>query len=264
MSETDPGDAIVDQPPQPPRESLINTAVQFLQNNNVQRTPLSQKQKFLRSKGLTEDEIQIACERAGVFSHDPNSTVINMGISTPTTQYVVQQPLTTLQRIREILSSTALIAGFTYAIYLFYKNYIEPMLFGRRRKKKTVDESINDLNKNVETNIKELNQELVKVKEEIARASRNDNILREINSFKSDIEHIKGLLLSRKQFSSPVVPPSIPAWQLQSQHIPVDNENDKNDDANSGSGSSETEVVTKNSDSSLEMISSMMDEDKHN
>lgn len=57
-----------------------------------------------------------------------------------------------------------------------------------------------------------------------------------------------------KQFSSPVVPPSIPVWQLQSQHIPVDNDHDKNDDAGSGSGSSETEVVTKNSDSSLEMM----------
>jgi len=265
MSETDPGDTNVGQPPVvPPRESLINTAVQFLQNNNVQRNPLSQKQKFLRSKGLTENEIQIACERAGVFSHDPNSTVINMGISTPTTQYVVQQPMTTLQRIREILSSTALIAGFTYAIYLFYKNYIEPMLFGRRKKKKTLDESIEELNKNVETNIKELNQELVKVKEEISKASRNDNIYREISNFKSDIDAIKGLLLNRKQFSSPVVPPSIPVWQLQSQHVPVDTDHDKNDDAGSGSGSSETEVVTKNSDSSLEMISSMMDEDKHN
>lgn len=265
MSDTDPGDVSVGQPVVvAPRESLINTAVQFLQNNNVQRNPLSQKQKFLRSKGLTENEIQIACERAGVFSHDPNSTVISMGISTPTTQYVVQQPMTTLQKIREILSSTALIAGFTYAIYLFYKNYIEPMLFGRRRKKKTVDESIEELNKNVESNIKELNQELVKVKEEIAKASRSDSIYREISNFKSDIDAIKGLLLNRKQFSSPVVPPSIPVWQLQSQHIPVDSEHDKNDDAGSGSGSSETEVVTKNSDSSLEMISSMMDEDKHN
>jgi len=264
MSDTDPGDTIISKPTTvPPRESLINTAVQFLQNNNVQRNPLSQKQKFLRSKGLTEEEIQIACERAGVFSHDPNSTVISMGISTPTTQYVVQQPMSTLQRIREILNSTALIAGFTYAIYLFYKNYIEPMLFGRR-KKKTVDESIEELNKNVETNIKEINQELVKVKEEISKASRNDSICREISNFRSDIDAIKGLLLNRKQFSSPVVPPSIPVWQLQSHHGPVDTENDKNDDAGSGSGSSETEVVTKNSDSSLEMISSMMDEDKHN
>lgn len=59
----------------------------------------------------------------------------------------------------------------------------------------------------------------------------------------------------RKQFSGPVVPPSIPAWQLQSQMTQVtDNDTEKNDDAGSGSGSSETEVVTKNSDSSIEMM----------
>lgn len=71
------------------------------------------------------------------------------------------------------------------------------MLFGRRKKKKTLDESIEELNKNVETNIKELNQELVKVKEEISKTSRNDNIYREISNFKSDIDAIKGLLLNR-------------------------------------------------------------------
>lgn len=70
------------------------------------------------------------------------------------------------------------------------------MLFGRR-KKKTLDESIEELSKNVETNIKDLNQELVKVKDEITKASRNDAIYREIRNFKSDIDAIKGLLLNR-------------------------------------------------------------------
>lgn len=63
------------------------------------------------------------------------------------------------------------------------------------------------------------------------------------------------LFCYRKQFSSPVVPPSIPVWQLQSQHTQVVDDHDKIDDAGSaGSGSSETEVVTKNSDSSLELM----------
>lgn len=67
----------------------------------------------------------------------------------------------------------------------------------------------------------------------------------------------------RKQFASPVVPPSIPSWQLQSQRtIGVGEsgqhtDSDKNDDngsADGSRGSSETEVVTKNSDSSLELL----------
>lgn len=60
----------------------------------------------------------------------------------------------------------------------------------------------------------------------------------------------------RKQFARPVVAPSIPAWQLQSQQsigASASGHADKNDDNGSG-GSSETEVVTKHSDSSLELI----------
>lgn len=98
-----------------------------MQNNNVRRSPLNQKQQFLRSKGLNEDEIQIACERAGVFTTDPNSTVINIGSSTTTTgqpivQYQQQQvKLTTFQRIKDIAGTTAFIAGIAYGVYLFYK-----------------------------------------------------------------------------------------------------------------------------------------------
>lgn len=58
-----------------------------------------------------------------------------------------------------------------------------------------------------------------------------------------------------------MVPPSIPAWQLQSQRTigesESQNDGDKNDDngsADGSGGSSETEVVTKHSDSSLELM----------
>lgn len=65
-----------------------------------------------------------------------------------------------------------------------------------------------------------------------------------------------------KQFATPITagPPSIPAWQLAAtthhHHARLSqlDDNEKVDDAGSGSGSSETEVVTKNSDSSLEMM----------
>lgn len=56
-----------------------------------------------------------------------------------------------------------------------------------------------------------------------------------------------------------MVTPSIPAWQLQSQQSigasasAHDDDADKHDDNGSG-GSSETEVVTKHSDSSLELM----------
>lgn len=63
----------------------------------------------------------------------------------------------------------------------------------------------------------------------------------------------------RKQFPSvsntPVVPPSIPAWQLSS--VNPDQEEPKEDlleDLGSGSGSSEPEHGMKTSESSLEIM----------
>lgn len=73
------------------------------------------------------------------------------------------------------------------------------------------------------------------------------------------------VLYSRKQFpsvsSTPVVPPSIPAWQLSSVQPDPDPDPDTMDaksedlmEIGSGSGSSEHEQGTKNSDSSLEIM----------
>jgi len=235
------------------RESLIATAVNFLYNENVRRSPISQKQKFLRSKGLTEDEIQIAFEKAGVFSSDPN-TAIKLGINSSQSNhsnqnFVLHQipVVSTFTKIKEFLNSAAIISGLLYAVYKFYKNYIEPFLFGR--KKKSIEEQLTKNDSKVDTGINKLNTEVIKIHEEISSNNPNE-ILREINNFKNDLEAIKGLLLNRKQFANPF---PIPAWQLQTtQHH---HQTDKNDDADgSGSGSSETEVVVKNSDSSIEIM----------
>lgn len=262
---TDTGDTLTPShlnPHPAVREQMINTAVTFLQNSNVARSTVVQKQTFLRSKGLTEDEIQVACERAGVFTKDPNSsTVINMGIThhphpqhhhhqTPAVGSLVLSPL---QKIKDILSSTALFAGVVYAIYVVYKRFIEPLLFRRDDKKKSVEEQIETMHQQIDQNIGNLSEEVRCVRDDFRKLINNENLLHgEMMTFKNDLDAIKGLLLNRKQFSSPIVPPSIPAWQLQSQR-----NGGKTDEVCSadGSGSSEAEVVLKNSDSSLEIIS---------
>lgn len=254
----------------PPREHLITTAIKFLNNPNVLRSAVGQKQAFLRSKGLTEDEIQLACERAGVFSRDPNGlhqnqTVISMDVGAlgiPKASYAVQ-PQTWFGRVKEILNSVAVISGLMYGVYMFYKKFIEPLLF-RDKKKKPVEEQISELSKTVEGKIDKVSFELIKIKDELSRVNQTQSAAKDLANFKSDLDSIKGLLLNRKQFASPnlpIVPPSIPAWQLQSQNQErtpnSEGEPDKIDDndTGSGSGSSENDVVLKNSDSSLEIIS---------
>ncbi|KAM8708678.1 hypothetical protein ACLKA7_015615 [Drosophila subpalustris] len=251
-----------DGEPLEPRESLITTAVSFLQNTKVRHTTLIQKQQFLRSKGLTAHEIQLACERAGVFSQDPNNpnTVINIG-----SQLAVLPQQTAFGRLREMLHTTALFSGLIYGIYLFWRKYIAPFLFGKP-KKKPVEKALEDIDKKVETSSETLNKEITLVKGMITlhQKEQTQQINREFSNFRSDLDAIKGLLLNRKQFASPVASmtmPTIPAWQLASSphhHRHSNNsqsdDNEKADDAGSGSGSSETEVVTKNSDSSLEIM----------
>lgn len=89
----------------------------------MRHTTLIQKQQFLRSKGLTAHEIQLACERAGVFTQDPNkpnpnpNTVISIGSQL----HALQPQPTVLGRIREIIHSAALFSGVVYAVYIFWK-----------------------------------------------------------------------------------------------------------------------------------------------
>lgn len=251
-----------DGEPLEPRESLITTAVSFLQNTKVRHTTLIQKQQFLRSKGLTAHEIQLACERAGVFSQDPNNpnTVINIG-----SQLAVLPQQTVFGRLREILHTSAVFSGLIYGIYLFWRKYIAPFLFGKP-KKKPVEKVLEDIDKKVETTSESLNKEITLVKDMITlqQKEQTQQMNREFSNFRNDLDAIKGLLLNRKQFASPVASmtmPTIPAWQLASSphhHRHSNNsqsdDNEKADDAGSGSGSSETEVVTKNSDSSLEIM----------
>ncbi|XP_053687739.1 peroxisomal membrane protein PEX14 isoform X2 [Sabethes cyaneus] len=258
----------VSPPALPLREHLISTAVKFLNNPNVVRSAINQKQAFLRSKGLNEEEIQLACERAGVFTKDPtvtnHQTVISMGVesSSAFSKYAVQPQQGWFGRVKEMLSSVALISGLMYGVYLFYKKYIEPVIF-RNKVKKPVDEQIADLSKTVEVKIDNLNLELIKIKDELNRVNQTQSAAKELANFKTDLDSIKGLLLNRKQFASPALPvvrPSIPAWQLQSQsqeRTPIsESEPEKNDDndTGSGSGSSDHDVVLKNSDSSLEIM----------
>ncbi|XP_053676713.1 peroxisomal membrane protein PEX14 [Anopheles nili] len=257
-------------PTLPPREHLIVTAIKFLNNPNVIRSAINKKQAFLRSKGLSEDEIQIACERAGVFTGEPSSmptqTVISMGVESSAANYAksgyqMQPRQNFLTRIKDMLSSAALLSGLMYGVYMFYKKFIEPLVF-RSKKKKSITEQLTDLNQTMTAKIDTLSAELGKIKEELNQVNQSNTTVKELTNFKGDLDSIKGLLLNRKQFAAPnlpVVPPSIPAWQLRSQqHQPTssEGEHDKHDDndTGSGSGSSENDVVLKNSDSSLEIM----------
>ncbi|XP_018321116.1 peroxisomal membrane protein PEX14 isoform X2 [Agrilus planipennis] len=245
------------------RDEIVETAINFLKNPKVASTPLASKQNFLKRKGLTDQEIQIACEKSGAYELHESQITESPRVpsrSLISRSYDQVQYKSFFERLKEVVQNAALLSAVIYAIYMFYKKFISPFLFG---KKKNVEERIDELNKTVINSVGEVKSDLTTVKIEIERLNQNteSGLQRELVDLKSEIATVKGLLLSRKQFPpvshSPVVPPSIPAWQMSSvQGDPNDvNDNKSEDLMEMGSGSgSEPEHDTKKSDSSLEIM----------
>lgn len=124
---------------------------------------------------------------------------------------------------------------------------------------------------------KAINGELIRVREEINKQKQSQDssyklMQTTLQTFRTEIETIKGILLNHKNFSSSKSSNSanighmqkIPSWQLNTKKANANNEEDKHDDADKHSNSSEneTEVINEpqqkrspaNSDSSLEIM----------
>lgn len=84
------------------------------------RSTLFQKRNFLASKGLTDEEIQRAFERVGIFEKmsDENN---NGSEARNNIHPTYKRELTTFEKIKDIISSAALISGIAWGIYMFYK-----------------------------------------------------------------------------------------------------------------------------------------------
>lgn len=95
-----------------------------MQNPNVVNTPLAQKQKFLQRKGLTDQEIQIACEKSGAYNQYElqSHKIPPVPISTSFANYSNQQiQLPLFHRIREVLHNIAIFSIVAYIVHKFYQ-----------------------------------------------------------------------------------------------------------------------------------------------
>ncbi|KAJ8920107.1 hypothetical protein NQ315_011763 [Exocentrus adspersus] len=255
------------------RDEMVETAIKFLENPSVRNTPLAQKQKFLQRKGLSDKEIQIACERSGAYAHHDQQTRLPPSPPPPANLITSYNPhhglvqLSFFDRVREIVHNIAIFSIVAYVIHRFYQKYIAPFLFG---KKKSVEETIQGMDKDMKSSITEIKEELRSVKVEVDKLNQSSDkdTTRQLVELKSEVATVKGLLLGRKQFpsvaNSPVVPPSIPAWQMSSVGLTEhdgdgETKEDLLEDVTSGSGSSEPDPAMKTSESSLEIIYSSKD-----
>ncbi|CAH2096509.1 unnamed protein product [Euphydryas editha] len=234
------------------RENLVTTAVKFLSNPNVQRCTMESKERFLRSKGLTEAEIHRAIEKCGEMLDVPSLTSELMFFQSCRRSW-----------FRERILPLIVYGGFAYGCYWFYKNFIRHLLFVEQPQRKSTAECIDELRKSLDV----MNASISSLRGEIQSSVKQNTMRSQLDNLKADIASVKGILLNRNQFptlKTRTEPPSIPAWQRQSEEatsteVPEDQKKKTHRSRSQrsesgGSNSSEGEQATKNSDSSLEIM----------
>lgn len=201
---------------------MVETAVRFLKNPKVVDSPLSRKVTFLENKGLTAAEVAAALARADGGLSYPAA----VSASTPPPVLAAGPPPLPPppppRTIRELLASTALVAGGCFLAYKAFTTYVLPRiewpvneeLQGRLQ---TLTESVARLESAQRTQSEQVQQRLARVETDTT-----------IGDIRSEIASLRTLLLGRGQFPAapaPVWPasspatrppttPAIPKWQL--------------------------------------------------
>ncbi|XP_019945010.2 peroxisomal membrane protein PEX14 isoform X1 [Paralichthys olivaceus] len=227
-----------DSGPAPPREALITTAVKFLQNLKVRQSPLATRKAFLKKKGLTDEEVELAIQRSGsteeVLPLSPVGPPHLHPLHTTQLAPVVHSPAG--YRWRDYGALTIIMVGIAFGFHQLYKKYILPLIMGSREDKKhlqrmesniaamsgTLTQTVSQLQQTLlsvqelliqqQQKIQELSQELTSAETSSSTNRILDN--QTIGELKQEIVSLKGLLLSRKQFPSTPTIPKIPSWQI--------------------------------------------------
>lgn len=218
------------------REDLVATAVKFLRNPQVQGRPLEQRRAFLKRKGMTDVEVELAMSRSGTSAmEDSSSPVADRAppfATGPPALYPVSAPVpSSWTRLRDAANVIVLLTGAAYAVYHLYKRFIVPALYGDESVKSDplleVRRSVDELRRSMSDIVSSINetQTLMRSQQrQIDDVIRTSGLLRgpdeierlHIGEVKDELKSLKALLLNRKQFPAlPTTTPVIPAWQLQ-------------------------------------------------
>ena len=113
-------------------EDLISSAVSFLSDPNVASSPLTKKVEFLESKGLNQQEIEEALNRANA-SHLTSSTGVSRAPSAPEPQppidyYNMAPPPLPERSWKDYFIMATATAGVTYGLYQVVSKYLIPSI----------------------------------------------------------------------------------------------------------------------------------------
>ncbi|KAM3922191.1 peroxisomal membrane protein PEX14 [Leptodactylus fuscus] len=220
-----------------PREQLIATAVKFLQNPRVRQSPVSTRKDFLKRKGLSDEEIELALQQSGT-GHDDPPPLGPPGLPHPGPPHhlAVQPYQPPPSRWRDYGALAVILAGIAFGFHQLYKRYLLPLITSSKESRKQlqrIESSVSEMSGSVTQTVTQLQTTLAAVQElllqhqqkiqeltqELAasKASSSTNTILEsqsIQELKSEIYSLKGLLLNRRQFPPSPSAPKIPAWQI--------------------------------------------------
>ncbi|XP_050539551.1 peroxisomal membrane protein PEX14 [Daktulosphaira vitifoliae] len=199
------------------RENYVTKAIEFLNAETIRNTPSDRKVQFLKSKGLTAQEINVAFSRISDINF-PNQQFNSSNQFQPyynsTHSYgVLQKPYETQGWFRKLFGPIALASTFIYICFHIYKKYIEVWLFGTQ--KPTVEERLQMVELSIQKCLLLLEKKNLESEDHISKHQTHNQI--ENDFIKQELKSLKSLLLSRNQFPPANGTPSLPQWQQTKQ-----------------------------------------------
>ena len=178
-------------------QELINSAVGFLKDPNVNSAPLTKKVEFLESKGLNQQEIEEALRRANGETNVGSPSGTSSGSSTqsvapysqqaasvPSDYYNYAPPVPERSWKDYFIMATAT-AGVTYGLYQVVSKYLVPSLIPPSQSSIDADkEKIDDEFVKIDKLLEQLAQDQTEIKESNeAKAKEIDTVINNVNDF---------------------------------------------------------------------------------
>ncbi|TSR39597.1 Peroxisomal membrane protein PEX14 [Bagarius yarrelli] len=148
--------------------SSIATAVKFLQNPKVRQSPLATRKAFLKKKGLTDEEVELAIQRSGSLEE-----AVALSPSGP--PHVMHGPPLAPAaysppgyRWRDYGALAIIMAGMAFGFHHLYRKYILPLIMGSKEDKKhlqRIESSIVDMSGTLTQTVTQLQTTLASVQE---------------------------------------------------------------------------------------------------
>ncbi|KAJ2784291.1 peroxisomal membrane protein pex14 [Coemansia interrupta] len=120
------------------RQDIIESAVRFLSDPNVQSSTLAKKISFLETKGLTNPEIEDALARAKSQNSSLAQTTSVSTTHAPASAPAYAQPMAPPAPPprphldwKDYFIAAVVAGGLGYGLYMFAKKYIRPLLLAR-------------------------------------------------------------------------------------------------------------------------------------